>query len=248
MARPLIGITGSSTDAPRVYARDSPVLSAERLNVFFAAYAHQIAEAGGLPVHVPLEADPALVLDRLDGLVIAGGNDVQPHHYGGSVGAEATSFDPPRDAFELALAYAALEAETPLLGTCRGHQILNVALGGTLVCHLSSQQGGVAHDARRSPSHLPTHRVRLRRGSALHRVLGDDVAVNSFHHQAIASLGERAVAVGHCVDGVIEAIEIPGLSCLGVQWHPEFLAAPDPLFTWLVREAQRRASRPLAST
>jgi putative glutamine amidotransferase len=191
-----------------------------------AGYVAAVQRAGGIAVLLPPDEaaieDPDPVLDPLDGLILAGGVDVGPDNYG----ADAhPATDPPnelRDAFELALARRALEREVPLLGICRGMQVMNVAAGGTLHQHLPDVLGHSEH--RVVPGTFADHEVRLADGSLAARAAGEDLhATKSHHHQGIDVLGEGFVATGwSAIDELPEAIEDPGRRfALGVQWHPE---------------------------
>jgi putative glutamine amidotransferase len=233
--RPRIGITTS----PSLYeGRFSEALD--------RAYVTAVLRAGALPVVLPvLEPDQASkVAACLDGIVLSGGGDVDPALYGGGPVPELRGVDARRDAYELALVRHALELGLPMLGTCRGCQLLNVALGGTLVPHLADTDG--RHCARDRWAET-VHTVSVREGSLLHTVLGADlIGVNSLHHQAVAEVGAGLRVVGWADDGVIEAVEgVDGTRALGVQWHPELLLTPPgnaTLFRWLVDEARRPRS------
>jgi putative glutamine amidotransferase len=170
--------------------------------------------------------------------VLSGGDDDDPRLYGAVARAHSTHIDPERDAFELALMEAALEHDVPLLGICRGCQLLNVARGGTLVEHLPLAEGE-AHGQLAYPLWARVHHLELTPGELLEGILAPDVRVNSFHHQAVDRLGDGVVALAAAPDGVCEAIRV-GEQALGVQWHPEYLREhPDPVFLWLVRQARR---------
>jgi putative glutamine amidotransferase len=176
------------------------------------SYARAVQRAGGMALMLPpdpvLTDGPDEVLDRIDGLVLTGGADL---------GAW-----PDRDTFETALARRALERDMPLLGICRGMQLLNVALGGGIVQHLPDVVGHEQH--RHTPGAFADHHVRIEPGSLAARVVGrEQEAVKSHHHQGVDGLGEGLVATGWAVeDGVVEAIEAPGRRfALGVLWHPE---------------------------
>jgi putative glutamine amidotransferase len=195
------------------------------------SYATAVQAAGGLafllaPDEAATEA-PDPLLDRIDALILAGGSDVDPASYGAARHPETSGTCPERDRFEIALARQALERGMPVLGVCRGMEIANVALGGTLVQHLPDTIGSDQH--RHTPGAFADHVVRLEPGSLAAMVSGaepaDDyvVTVKSHHHQGVDELGEGFVASGWSVsDGVIEAIELPGQRfALGVLWHPE---------------------------
>jgi putative glutamine amidotransferase len=190
------------------------------------SYARSVQRAGGLALMVPpdplLAEDPAELLDRVDGLVLAGGADVDPASYGDPPHPSTRGTSPERDAFELALLRAALERDMPVLGICRGMQILNVALGGGIQQHLPDVVGHEDH--RHTPGAFADHQVRIEPGSLVARVVGREAEpVKSHHHQALDRLGSGVVASGWSVDDdVVEAIELPEQRfALGVLWHPE---------------------------
>jgi putative glutamine amidotransferase len=171
-----------------------------------------------LPPDVAAESAPDRVLDRVDALLLAGGADVDPASYGAVAHPEAGVVWPERDRFEIALGTRALERDMPVLGICRGMEMLNVIQGGTLNQHLPDL---ALH--RHTPGVFTDHRVRLDPGSLAERVVGDErTEVKSAHHQGLEELGEGVVASGYADDGVVEAIELPGRSfAVGVLWHPE---------------------------
>jgi putative glutamine amidotransferase len=229
--RPLIGIT-----SPRIHAAEiattPPILLHAFMDVAYAHYAQAVARAGGLPVLVPRENEPEALVDRLDGIVVAGGQDVDPRLYDAEPGPGASRIDPARDAFEAALIRAALAARRPLLGICRGAQLLNVVLGGTLVDGLAPSHAGILY-----PPDARVHDVAFAPGSLLAGVYGPAARVNSFHRQAVGELGAGVVGTCRAADGLVEAIEVPAARAVGVQWHPEMLGEVDPLLAWLVHEA-----------
>ena len=207
-----------------------------------AGYLGAVQRAGGLAVLLPPDPeatrDPDPVLDLLDGLILAGGVDVDPATYGASA---LPTTDPPnteRDAFELALARRALERDLPLLGICRGMQVMNVAAGGTLHQHVDNP----IH--RRTLGQFVDHEVRLEDGSLAARAAGEAVHPSkSHHHQAVDALGEGFVVTGRSPeDDLPEAIEDPERRyALGVQWHPE-ADETSRLIGSLVSEARAAAS------
>jgi putative glutamine amidotransferase len=228
---PLIGIT--------TYGRND-----EGRFTLPAEYVEAVRRAGGVPFLIPPgEERVDRVLEVLDGLILAGGGDIAPDAYGGAAHETIYNVNPDRDRLELALARRVLASGQPALGICRGLQVLNVALGGTLIEHLPDAVGeAVLH---RAPPREPIpHPVRIRSGSRLAGILGgtEHQAVSS-HHQAVRVLAPGLEAVAHAPDGVIEAVELPRHPWLiAVQWHPELAAAREPadqrLFAGLVEAAR----------
>jgi len=189
-------------------------------------YVRSIEQAGGLPILLApgRPGDAPELLDRIHGLVLSGGSDVDPALYGEAPHPKLGKVIRERDDFELALVREALARDTPLLAICRGHQVLNVALGGTLVQDIPSEiTGGLEHDPRRERWER-AHPVAIHEGTRLRDILKrGTVSVNSFHHQAIERLGDGLVVSAHsCDDQLIEGVELGSRRfALGVQWHPE---------------------------
>jgi len=187
-------------------------------------YDAAVRRAGATPRPLALDESPAEVLHGVDGLLLTGGDDVDPGLYGESPHRTFDVAEPGRDAFEIDLVRRALDGNLPVLAICRGLQILNVALGGTLIQDIPSEPGGLLpHDADGPPTTL-AHTVTVTPGSCLAALVGPDEtrAVNSRHHQAVRALGHGLVATATSPDGVIEAAEVPAACfCVGVQWHPE---------------------------
>jgi putative glutamine amidotransferase len=236
MPRPVIGICTALERARwTVWENEAFLLS--------RAYVDAIQAAGGLAYMIPPDAatagDPDAALDVLDALVLAGGADVDPASYGAEPHRCTTSTRPERDAAEIPLARRAVERDLPLLGICRGMQLMNVALGGTLIQHLPDDVGHGDHRRHLGSFDDADHDVRLRPRSLAARACGElNHATKSHHHQGVDRLGEGLVATGWSVlDDLVEAIEIPGARwVLGVQWHPE--VDPDSgVVAALVREA-----------
>jgi putative glutamine amidotransferase len=202
-----------------------------------------------LPLHHDRAALQELV-SGLDGLLLSGGGDVAPHRFGQTKSAPLRSVDPPRDEMELSLVRQALESDLPTLAICRGIQILNVALGGTLYQDINTQlPGALRHDSRTDcPRTHKAHAVHMVSESRLWHILGcDTLDVNSFHHQCLKEVAPSLQVTAQAPDGVIEAVELPeGRFVVGVQWHPEELIGVDPrmrgLFEAFVAAARIRAS------
>jgi putative glutamine amidotransferase len=219
--RPVIGICTTLVDARwSVWEQRAALLPMN--------YIEAIQGAGGLALLIP--PDPALVtqpdemLDVIDGLILAGGDDIDPGAYGAERHEMTKTTVPERDAPELALARRAIERDIPFLGICRGMQLMNVALGGTLLQHLPDEFGHEDH--RRYPGNFDgaDHDVRLRPGSAAARAAGEELhSTKSHHHQGVDRIGEGLEVTGHStLDNLPEAIELPRRRfALGVQWHPE---------------------------
>jgi putative glutamine amidotransferase len=192
------------------------------------SYVTAIQRAGGLAVMIPPDPypleDPDEVLDRIDGLILAGGADIDPSSYGTQPHPQTKGTVPERDRAELALARRAVQRDMPVLGICRGMQLLNVALGGTLRQHLPDELGHEEH--RRFPGSFEgsDHDVRLNAGSLAAAAAGEELhGTKSHHHQGVQRIGEGLQVTGYStVDELPEAIEAPGKRfVLGVQWHPE---------------------------
>jgi putative glutamine amidotransferase len=206
-----------------------------------AAYADAIAMAGGTPMLLPsFRATPRAIgglVDRIDGLVLSGGADPDPAAYGQDRHPETSGVRPERDHFEFQLLRAFLEADRPVLGICRGMELLNIVHGGTLEQHLPDRVGHCDH--RRVSGRFALHSVRLADGSRIRSILDQDLQqVCSYHHQGIGDLGEGLEATAWARDGTIEGIEAPQRRfAIGVLWHPE--AGDDHrLFDALVADAE----------
>lgn len=235
---PLIGVTTWRSSRPR--HRFQYAVSSE--------YVTAVEEAGGIAVTLPAQPKAvAKLVASLDALILTGGQDIDPAHYGQPLHPATHGIDPDRDRFELDLARMAVERGLPLLGICRGIQVLNVALGGTLIQDIPDQiPAALIHQA---PEDAPiaTHHVHLQPDSRLAALIQcADLLTNSDHHQAIQSLAPALRAVGWSQDGVVEAVESTDQAfVVGVQWHPELLfrdAAPHRrLFACLVEACANRA-------
>jgi len=241
---PLIGVSTSevrSAGESKLVSQGEPPRTELALG---ERYLEAVRAAGGIPVILAPVDVPSVdsLLDRLDAVCLSGGPDLDPSAYGVGPHSELGPTEPELDRFELELARAAVARGLPVLGICRGMQVLNVALGGSLHQHLPDLEGSLNHRQERLSSE-PSHRVTLERGSRLTKVIGRRyVEVNSFHHQAPHVLGRGLTVAGRAPDGVVEAVEVPGRRfTFGVQWHAECLVArPEhlALFRGLVRAAR----------
>ncbi len=243
MTRPLIGITGRKDTSARLL--NSPMHSVG------ATYVHAIHKVGGTPVILPpvmLVSDWKLLLERLDGLLLSGGEDIEPVQYGEAPESWLGGVDKVRDSAELGLARLVLKQDLPILGICRGHQVLNVALGGVLYQDILAHVPDTLEHALTPGRTIEAlaHTVTIEPTSRLAAILGGtEFEVNSAHHQAVKIPGKGLLQTAHAPDGVSEATELPEHPfCLSVQWHPEAMVPHGttmwPLFEAFVTAAARR--------
>jgi putative glutamine amidotransferase len=230
MSRPLIAIPGRRSDEAQ--GQRTAVVVGGRL------YADAVQRAGGLPVVIPPTDDLDLIratVERCDGMVLLGGGDVSPSKYGCEVNARLFGVNEFIDDFEIAAVGHAISLDLPVLAICRGHQILNVALGGTLIQHLENFE--VHRDTM--------HEVQLTQGSLVADAMGTTQPMtHSFHHQAIDTVAPSLTVVGHYSDGTIEAVQHTTATwVIGVQWHPEDTAEMDPAHQGLFNALVQRATR-----
>jgi putative glutamine amidotransferase len=230
-APPLIGITGRSRFAGEVDGlpsawHDVPV------EVYFTDYSAKVVAAGGLPVLLTRVSDVDALADRLAGLLLTGGSDVDPAHYRADPDPELGPVEPERDEFELRLLAAMAARGRPVFGICRGLQVANIWAGGTLHQHVPDHLR-----LDRGPAEL-VHGVAVDRTTTFGRRYPDEISVNTYHHQTIKVLGEGLRVVGRSVeDGEVEMLEHEEHRIAAVQWHPELLDGLDPGFTWLVEQS-----------
>ncbi|WP_212391349.1 gamma-glutamyl-gamma-aminobutyrate hydrolase family protein [Sporosarcina beigongshangi] len=213
--KPIIGVT------PDVEKDDKHFLRND--------YMQAIIRAGGLPFIIPIghREDIAQVVSLLDGLLLTGGNDINPILFNEEPHAHLGEVSPSRDLFELELARQMLTVDKPILGICRGLQLLNVAAGGTLYQDIHQQNTGpILQHIQKAPDAYTSHFIQLEKGSLLEGIAGSErIQVNSFHHQALKDVSTVFNVSGSASDGIIEAVEsIDKKFVLGVQWHPELLA------------------------
>jgi putative glutamine amidotransferase len=237
--RPLIAVTGVPIVAGGVLGWRQAAVACT------AAYLEAVERAGGDPVILPPtgidEAEAAERLRRFDGLLLVGGGDIDPACYGQEPRPEVAHINPARDEFEIPLVRSAIDRGLPTLCICRGAQVLNVALGGTLHQHITDREDLVAHRNEDGTDGV-LHEIRAEVGSRVMKAMGAErVRTFSHHHQALDALGTGLVPVGWAEDGLLEAVELDEGWVLGLQWHAEATAAADPtqqaVFDALVREA-----------
>jgi putative glutamine amidotransferase len=236
MNRPLIGITIDNHDDGTKY--ESPV-----------TYASAVEKAGGLPVLLPFHADLALIpqfVDRLDGILFSGGNDLDPALYGQTWHPKAVHVDPARQAFELALLKEVERRRMPALGVCMGSQLMNVYRGGSLHQFLPDVAGPDGLEHRKVRGNLIRHAVKLDLNSQLGKAIGKpEISVNTYHKQAADRVGRGLKVIATSPDGVIEGFEDPTFPLFAaVQWHPERLSdEPEHLapFQLLVKTAREQS-------
>jgi putative glutamine amidotransferase len=233
--RPVIGITAHREMARWAFwQRDTDLLT--------AVYADSIAAAGGCPVLLPARPDvPPDAVGRLDALVLSGGPDVDPTRYGEVAHPQTLAAHPDRDAAELAVLAAAVQARVPVLAVCRGVQLVNVWCGGSLLQHIYDAPGRLHHG---EGGKFTTRTVSVAEGSWLAGVMGPEAKVPCHHHQAVDRVGEGLQAVAWAEDGTVEALELnrPGVLVVGIQWHPEEDGS-SMLFDALIHQAARTRSR-----
>lgn len=212
--RPLIGLSSYAEQA-RYW-----IIEGEEVVLLPRTYVDMVTASGGTPVLLPPFASAADAVDACDALLVVGGPDIDPAHYGGEPGPHSDQPRTERDASDLAALHRALERRIPVLGVCRGHQLLNVALGGTLYQHLPDVVGHLRHSVE--PATYGPVQVVPDPGSRVGRVLGGPVQVWCHHHQAVDRLGDGLRVTARADDGTIEAVELDGHPfVVGVQWHPE---------------------------
>lgn len=240
MSKPLIGISSDYTDA-----HDEDERFSESTYHLKENYIAAVEAGGGIPVIIPAIEDTASVLDRIDGLVISGGNfDIDPTFYDQPKKTTTRTINTKRTKLELALICDAWNRNIPILGICGGEQAINVALGGTLIQDINAELGPGHNHEQKTPNTETSHTVMIDPGSILHNILGETVLeVNSTHHQAIKKVPSSLKTVAFAEDGVIEGIEAKEKHfCIGVQWHPEALYKKDDrwlkLFSALAESAR----------
>jgi putative glutamine amidotransferase len=223
--RPVIGITGRPQDVPAAGTTIRAYLTTH-------TYSDSVRRGGGLPILlIPVAADEIDdVLDRVDGVMFTGGGDIHPRNYGEEEEESVRGVDAERDEFELALVHRLMERQMPTMAICRGVQVINVGLGGTLVQDLPSHRGAHGHDIVGEDAYTPHSQALIDPNCRISTIIGEGMHdINSIHHQAIEDLADGLKVVGSAPDGTIEAIEHEDSDwpLIAVQWHPEFLGVRD---------------------
>ncbi|HTO99861.1 MAG TPA: gamma-glutamyl-gamma-aminobutyrate hydrolase family protein [Anaerolineales bacterium] len=235
---PIIGITASQVT--NSYGQDAVELK--------QAYVDAIAQAGGVPVVIPSSlADDGweTIYARLDGILFSGGGDIAADHFGGEPHPRIDDVDPSRDSVELSLLHEAAAGGKPFLGICRGIQLVNVALGGTLYTHIPDQlPGALDHAYPGNMRQVLVHEVQIDEGTLAASVLAEPIVrVNSHHHQGLKDIATELRVAGRAPDGLVEVVELPQHPFgLAVQWHPEWLTGQQStrnLFHRFVQAAER---------
>lgn len=239
--KPIIGISGS------IIVDEAGMFPGYERAYVNNDYIQSVAQAGGIPVMIPMVYDEEIVkkqLECVDGLILSGGHDVNPLLYGEEPTQKLGGILPKRDKFDYMLIKLAMEMKKPIVGICRGHQIINVFNGGSLYqdlsfikdCYIKHNQGAL--------SNVPTHTLKTEKHTKLNEILGDEVLVNSFHHLAVKDVAPGFKISARAKDGVIEAIEKEGeYFVMGIQWHPEMMAKENEkmmnIFKRLVEESKK---------
>ena len=210
-------------------------------------YVDAVIRAGGVPLIIPFSTDKEVIISQaqlIDGLILSGGHDISPYNYGQEPSQKIGETFPERDTYEIILLEESKKRNIPILGICRGFQLINVAAGGTLYQDLSLIPGNILKHNQVSNPTLKTHKVEIKENSFISSIFGKETMVNSFHHQVINKVANDFIVVAKASDGVVEAIEHKTYKFLvAVQWHPEMLAVncekARELFSKFVEEAKK---------
>lgn len=234
----IIGISAAqlTEQVPNTISRNGTYVGGDYVSV--------VAKSGAAPFVIPVTETRLVTtfVDQIDGLILSGGQDVSPALYGADSQAKLGAICPTRDLFELALLKEALLQKKPILAICRGAQLLNVALGGTLHQDTSYIENANLAHMQQDGATRATHDIQIAKASRLHSILGNTARVNSFHHQAVDKLGTGLKITATAPDGVVEAIEKEGAPfVVGVQWHPELIAERDASMQHLFRDFVKNA-------
>ncbi len=239
--RPIIGISSS------VIVDEAGSFAGYKRAYVNKDYVDAVIRAGGVPLIIPFSTDKEVIISQaqlIDGLILSGGHDVSPYNYGQEPSQKIGETFPERDTYEIILLEESKKRNIPILGICRGFQLINVAAGGTLYQDLSLIPGNILKHNQVSNPTLKTHKVEIKENSFISSIFGKETMVNSFHHQVINKVANDFIVVAKASDGVVEAIEHKTYKFLvAVQWHPEMLAVncekARELFSKFVEEAKK---------
>ncbi|GAA0732417.1 gamma-glutamyl-gamma-aminobutyrate hydrolase family protein [Clostridium oceanicum] len=238
--RPIIGISGSL-----IIDEGGMFPGYERAYVN-NDYIQSVVRAGGIPYIIPIVYDEKIIKDQvenIDGLILSGGHDVNPLLFGQEPSQKLGAIMPKRDKFDCKLLELTKEQEKPILGICRGHQVITVHSGGSLYQDLSEIDGCYIKHNQEHLSNIPTHTVNIKKGTILEEILGKQIITNSFHHLAVKDVPKGFKIAATAKDGVIEAIESETQFILGIQWHPEMMSKDNDymakIFERFIKEAKK---------
>lgn len=239
--KPIIGISSS------VIVDNSGSFAGYKRAYVNKDYVDAVIRAGGVPLIIPFSTDKEVIISQaqlIDGLILSGGHDISPYNYGQEPSQKIGETFPERDTYEIILLEESKKRNIPILGICRGFQLINVAAGGTLYQDLSLIPGNILKHNQVSNPTLKTHKVEIKENSFISSIFGKETMVNSFHHQVINKVANDFIVVAKASDGVVEAIEHKTYKFLvAVQWHPEMLAVncekARELFSKFVEEAKK---------
>lgn len=239
--RPIIGISSS------VIVDEAGSFAGYKRAYVNKDYVDAVIRAGGVPLIIPFSTDKEVIISQaqlIDGLILSGGHDINPYNYGQEPSQKIGETFPERDTYEMILLEESKKRNIPILGICRGFQLINVAAGGTLYQDLSLIPGNILKHNQVSNPTLKTHKVEIKENSFISSIFGKETMVNSFHHQVINKVANDFIVVAKASDGVVEAIEHKTYKFLvAVQWHPEMLAVncekARELFSKFVEEAKK---------
>ena len=239
--RPIIGISSS------VIVDEAGSFAGYKRAYVNKDYVDAVVRAGGVPLIIPFSTDKEVIISQaqlIDGLILSGGHDINPYNYGQEPSQKIGEIFPERDIYEMILLEESKKRDIPILGICRGFQLINIAAGGTLYQDLSLIPGNILKHFQGSKPTLKTHMIKIEENSVISSIFGKETMVNSFHHQAIDKVADDFIIVARASDGVVEAIEHKTYKFLvAVQWHPEMLAVncekARVLFSKFVEEAKK---------
>lgn len=240
MSKPIIGISCSLEE------ESGGIFPGYKKSYVSDHYVQSVILAGGIPLLIPINSDLTSIdkyVDLIDGLVMSGGHDVDPYFYGEEPRQKIQAVFAKRDNFDLALIKAMVAQDKPILGICRGHQIINVAFGGKILQDLSYSKNELINHWQKADRTTPTHTITTSKDSTIYQIFGETNRVNSFHHQTVLVAGDGLEIVAWSKDDCIEATESKEKKILTVQWHPEMMSAVSKkqlnVFKWLIEKSSK---------